>query len=236
MQSINKYYNFLSRVSLFDGIDDKDLEQLFEDMHIKQYHRGEMVTFDTEEHAKCYITYEGLFKLTRVDEKGEEIVISIVDKADAISPMYFSEHYDVCAEFVKNTTLLSFNKDVIDAFASKNHQFALNIINFLAGNVQKLMLSKEVLQLKTTKEKVGWYLVHAKIDNSFTLPYSKHLIASYLGMKPESFSRALLNLKKEGISLEGKSIVLDTGDELCKYCDRVTGSNCQEFLSDRCMH
>ena len=98
------------------------------------------------------------------------------------------------------------------------------------------MLSKEVLQLKTAKEKVGWYLVHSKVNNTFKLPYSKALIASYLGMKPESFSRALTQLKEEGVNLENKSIVLDNGDELCKYCDKVTGSACQSFKTERCIH
>jgi len=232
----NKYYHFLAKIPLFKNIDESELIDFLHSVKVRQYHRGELVTLDSEEHDKCYVVYEGLFKLTKLDEKGEEIVITIADKADAIAPMHFSEHYEVCAEFVKNTTLLYFNKDEIDRFTAKNHQFSRNMIAFLADSVQQLMLSAEVLQLKTAKEKVGWYLVHSKVNNTFKLPYSKALIASYLGMKPESFSRALTQLKEEGVNLENKSIVLDNGDELCKYCDKVTGSACQSFKTERCIH
>ena len=234
--NFNKYHAFLSKVSLFKDILEKDLTDFFHSMQIKQYHKGEMLTFNAPDHDKCYIVYEGLFKLTKFDENGDEIVIKILDKSDAISPMHFSPHYEVCAEFVKKTTLIYFTKKDIDDFIAKNHQFSTNIIDFLAKGVQDLLLSAEVLQLKSAKEKVGWYLVHAKINNTFELPYSKALIASYLGLKPESFSRALAKLKEEGIVLDNKTIKLLNGDELCKYCDKVIGSDCPSFLTENCAH
>ncbi|QKQ24631.1 helix-turn-helix domain-containing protein [Candidatus Ruthia endofausta] len=45
-------------------------------------------------------------------------------------------------------------------------------------------------------------MVHSKINNTFELSYSKSLTAAYLAMKPESFSRALAKLKKDGIILD----------------------------------
>ncbi|WP_201340299.1 helix-turn-helix domain-containing protein [Isorropodon fossajaponicum symbiont] len=56
------------------------------------------------------------------------------------------------------------------------------------------------------------------------MPYSKSLTAAYLGMKPESFSRTLAELKKDGIILDNKKIKLANGHELCGYCDKVTGA------------
>ncbi|MBT3195096.1 MAG: Crp/Fnr family transcriptional regulator [Candidatus Ruthia sp.] len=232
----SKYRTFLARHPLFEGVSGEELSTFTQSMQIQQYHKGEMVTFDDCSHANLYIAYEGLLKLTKIDEKGDEIVLSILDKNSAVTPMYFSPHYDVCAEFVKNTTLFHFSGSDIRRFIDKNHAFSNNIIQFLADSVQTLMISAEVLQLKSAKEKVGWYLVHAKINNTFEMPYSKTLTASYLGMKPESFSRALSDLKKEGVILENKKIKLKNGDELCKYCDRVAGSTCAFFRTDSCIH
>ena len=232
----NKYHRFLSKLPLFKGILEDDLTNFFRSMQVKQFHKGEMVTFNMDEHSKLYIVYEGLFKLTKIDEKGDEIVLSILDQGGVVSPMHFSPYYDVCAEFIKNTTMFYFTEKAVNDFSTKNHQFSINTIKFLADSVQTLMISAEVLQLKTAKEKVGWYLVHAKINNTFKLPYSKSLIASYLGMKPESFSRALTELKKDGVTLKNKKIVLENGDELCKYCDKVSGSNCAFFQTELCIH
>ena len=235
-EHLGRYHGFLSKLALFDNIEPAALESFFAKVQVKQYHKGEMVTFDAAEHSKLYICYDGLFKLSKIDERGDEIVLKIIDKRGVVSPMHFSQYYDVAADFVKNTTIFYFNDNDVADFMRKNHQFSLNIVKFLADSVQALMLSAEVLQLKTAKEKVGWYLVHAKINNTFELPYSKALIASYLGMKPESFSRALSELKKEGVTLENKTIKLDNGSELCRYCDKVTGSDCSSFGTNQCIH
>jgi CRP/FNR family transcriptional regulator len=231
-----KNHTFLHTISLFKNIDDSDLIDFFNLVQVRQYNRGEMITLTSKQHAKCYIVYEGLLKLVKTDERGNEIVIDIADKTDVISAIHFSEHYDIYAEFVKKTTLLYFDKNMIDELSIKSHQFSINIINLLAENMQKLMLSAEVLQLKTAKEKVGWYLARSKINNTFQLAYSKSLIASYLGMRSESFSRALLDLKKEGVHLNNKTISLDNGSELCRYCDKVIGSKCTSTKTKTCVH
>ena len=231
-----KYHNFLAKQALFKDIEENDLIDFIQSLHIKQYQKGEIVTFNDQEHANLYIVYDGLLKLTKTNEKGDEVVLSIFDKNDAVTPMYYSPYYDVCVEFVKDTTMFYFTETDVKHFIRQNHAFSNNIIKFLADSVQALMISAEVLQLNTAKEKVGWYLAHAKINNTFELPYSKVLIASYLGIKPESFSRALAELKKEGIVLKNKKINLVNGDELCKYCDRVTGSSCSLFQTEACAH
>ncbi len=234
--NLSRYYSYLIKLPIFQGLTEDQLKPLFENMQVKQFHKGEMVSFDSEEHSKLYINFDGLFKLTKIDERGDEIVLRIVDKKGVVSPMHFSQYYDVAADFVKNTTLFYFSEQAVAKMMADNHQFSLNIVQFLADGVQALMLSAEVLQLKTAKEKVGWYLVHAKINNTFKLPYSKSLIAGYLGMKPESFSRALGELKKDGVILENKKIRLNNGDELCGYCDPVTGSSCAFFKTSECVH
>ncbi|ALE52492.1 hypothetical protein SP60_04230 [Candidatus Thioglobus autotrophicus] len=233
---LERYHSYLLRLPIFNNLTKEELQPLFDTLQIKQFHKSEIVTFNAKEHARVYINFEGLFKLTKIDERGDEIVLKIVDKKDVVSPMHFSPHYDVAADFVKNTTLFYFTQEAIAKMMASHHQFSLNIVQFLADSVQSLMLSAEVLKLKTAKEKVGWYLVHSKVNATFELPYPKSLTAAYLGMQPESFSRALSELKKEGVFLDNKKIRLDNGDELCTYCDPVTGSNCAFFKTSECAH
>ena len=233
---IDKYHNYLLSLPIFKNLTEEELKPLFSNLQVKQFHKSEVITFNSKEHSRLYINFDGLFKLTKIDERGDEIVLKIVGNKDVVSPMHFSPHYDVAADFVKNTTLFYFPKEAIAQAMADHHQFSLNIVQFLADNVQSLMLSAEVLQLKTAKEKVGWYLVHSKANGTFELPYSKSLTASYLGMQPESFSRALSELKKDGIVLDNKKILLNDGKELCVYCDPVTGSSCAFFKTDTCLH
>ena len=64
------------------------------------------------------------------------------------------------------------------------------------------MTNAEVWRLKSAHEKVGWYLNSININNLGRLSLSKSAIASFLGITPESFSRALNKLGKEGIAIE----------------------------------
>ncbi|HIF88869.1 MAG TPA: Crp/Fnr family transcriptional regulator [Candidatus Thioglobus autotrophicus] len=233
---IEQYSAFLSKLPIFKNISKNELGPLFQTMQVHQYHKGDTVIFDADQHANLYLVESGLFKLTKFDQRGDELVLRIVDQNDAISPMHFSPHYDISAEFVKDTTLIYFSKNSINNLIAKNHQFSMNIIQFLAESAQTLMLFAEVLQLKTTREKVGWYLVRAKINNLLEFPHPKRLIAAYLGMAPESFSRALTDLKNDGIFVKNRSIELNNGNELCQYCDAVTGSDCDDFKSNACIH
>ena len=57
------------------------------------------------------------------------------------------------------------------------------------------------------------------------LPYDKTLVASKLGMQPETFSRALSKLKKNtGIEVQGSIITIPDFKMLSDYCCSVCSS------------
>lgn len=232
----SKYFAFMHNIALFQGIKKEDLNEFFAKMQIEQYHKGEIQQFDPKQHSKLYIVFKGTFKLTNTNVEGDEIVLSLFSAGDAVTPLYFSPYFDVSAGFIEDTILFHFKENDVQRFIKNNHQFSMNNIKFLANSVQNLMITNTVLQLKTAKERVGWFLAHGKINNNSELPVSKNIIASFLGITPESFSRALSSLKNDGVTINNKIIQLDNGDELCKYCDRVTGSNCSLFRTEPCAH
>ncbi|MFN3077995.1 MAG: helix-turn-helix domain-containing protein, partial [Alphaproteobacteria bacterium] len=73
------------------------------------------------------------------------------------------------------------------------------------------------LKLKTTEQRLADYLLGLIPDRKATaatvrLPYDKKILASQLGMTPESLSRAIAKLRAVGIrSLGGALIVSDVG-------------------------
>ena len=231
--SIN-YRNFLSSLPLFENILEEEIESMLSHLKVKNYQKGELFSFDVNNRPRLYLTFIGQFKLTKINERGDEMILRVVNAGEVISPMHFSHYYDVSAEFIKDTTLLYFSEETINKLVKENPKFAKNIINMLAESVQSLMVTAEVWRLKNTKERLGWFLASVNNNNLGKLPISKSLLASYLGMTPETLSRALKKLSEEGIELENKTIVQKTGKELCSYCDKVIGSDCNVFGSHDC--
>ncbi|MBT5499912.1 MAG: Crp/Fnr family transcriptional regulator [Thiotrichales bacterium] len=228
------HINFLSGLSLFENIQAVEIESMLPQLKIKKYQKGEIFSFDINNRPRLYLTFIGQFKLTKINERGDEMILRVVNAGEVISPMHFSHYYDVSAEFIKDTTLLYFSESTVNSFVKKSPQFAKNIINMLAESIQALMVTAEVWRLKNTKERLGWFLASVNNNNLGKLPIAKSILASYLGMTPESLSRALKKLSDEGIELENNTIVQKTGYELCSYCDKVIGSDCNVFGSHDC--
>ena len=228
------YLNFLSELTLFKNMRANEIESVATHLKVKNYQKGEMFSFDVNNRPRLYISFTGQFKLTKINERGDEMILRVINQGEVVSPMHFSHYYDVSAEFITETTLLYFSEETINNLVKENLTFAKNIINMLAENVQSLMVTAEVWRLKNTKERLGWFLASVNNSNLGKLPISKSLLASYLGMTPESLSRALKKLGEEGIELENKNIIQKTGKELCAYCDKVIGSDCNVFGSHDC--
>lgn len=228
------YLNFLSELALFKNMQANEIESVTTYLKVKNYQKGEMFSFDVNNRPRLYISFTGQFKLTKINERGDEMILRVINQGEVVSPMHFSHYYDVSAEFITDTTLLYFSEETINNLVKENLTFAKNIINMLAENVQSLMVTAEVWRLKNTKERLGWFLASVNNSNLGKLPISKSLLASYLGMTPESLSRALKKLSEEGIELENKNIIQKTGKELCAYCDKVIGSDCNIFGTHDC--
>ncbi len=66
----------------------------------------------------------------------------------------------------------------------------------------------------------------------FTLPFKKQIIANYLGMTPETFSRTLKQMKTIGVSVDDDVIRMKDAFALCHFCDSDTASLCPKYSDD----
>ena len=60
------------------------------------------------------------------------------------------------------------------------------------------------------------------------LPYEKALIAARLGMKPESFSRAMARLRGLGVYVEGEQVAISDVERLAAYARKREGEGGEE--------
>jgi hypothetical protein len=72
-------------------------------------------------------------------------------------------------------------------------------------------------------QRIGWYVFDnasqkGKFRNKLCLKHDKALIATYLGMKPETFSRSIKKLEKANVFFKGSEITIDDKDLLHKFC------------------
>ena len=192
-----KRLDFLMSLPLFKDFEKKELEQIVSKMALTKYQKGEILALTQSGWSRLYIMTEGQGKLVKLNYRGDELILRLVNKSDIISSMHFSRAFDTSIEFFEDSSLLSLSETAVNKFIEESNSFASNIISMLSDNVQLLMSNAEVWRLKTAKEKVGWYLNSININNLGKLTLSKSAISLFLGITPESFSRALNKLEND---------------------------------------
>ncbi|MDT1060891.1 helix-turn-helix domain-containing protein [Paracoccus sp. CPCC 101403] len=86
------------------------------------------------------------------------------------------------------------------------------VMSHLAMSFRGMVRQAKNLKLRTGRERlIAWLLSQARREgnlHTFTLPFEKRHLASYLGMTPESLSRVFNALKSEGITLDGSRVII----------------------------
>ncbi|AKI00174.1 cAMP-binding protein [Hoeflea sp. IMCC20628] len=90
--------------------------------------------------------------------------------------------------------------------------FAMSTIIELASCYRSVVRQTKNLRLRNSRERVAAYILNqakrAGNAASFILPAEKRLLASYLGMTPENFSRAIKSLQPDGVAMDGMRIII----------------------------
>ncbi|MGD9669040.1 MAG: helix-turn-helix domain-containing protein [Hyphomicrobiaceae bacterium] len=85
-----------------------------------------------------------------------------------------------------------------------------NVSVALGGGFRNMVRYLRDHKLRSADQRLAAYLVRLIGENGgaceITLPLRKHVIASFLGMKPESLSRAFAGLHALGVSVEGERV------------------------------
>lgn len=96
--------------------------------------------------------------------------------------------------------------------------FAVDVIEDLATGYRSMVRHTKNLKLRNARERLAAYLLKQSALNGgamgFTLPHEKRLIASYLGITPESLSRALKALAADGVHVQGGRVTLTDKNRL----------------------
>ncbi|HWU49169.1 MAG TPA: GAF domain-containing protein [Asticcacaulis sp.] len=110
-------------------------------------------------------------------------------------------------DHLSNKVLELLTRRVQDARIEVEHQASFNATQIAACFLQQLCVS------------------HRLDPTGFSLPYSKHLIASRLGMEQESLSRIFPRLRDHGVTIEGRKTVFTDLEAVQAYaCDACTVS------------
>jgi len=239
--SVRAYIDTIKALPLFAGLDTASLNELLKYARITSHDKGALIFMQGEQASRFYIILEGWVKLFKGNVDGQESILQVLSTGDnMLETVIFNDTpLPVNAQAVDNVKLLSIPASMIREKLKNNHALAVNMLSTVSGRSQALISQFEQLTLKTVTQRVGWFLLKLFLESgdrtkNLKLPYDKSLIAGYLGMKPETFSRTLQTLKDQGIDVERSSISLPDVFALCDFCDSDLAAGCSRHNTPEC--
>lgn len=120
--------------------------------------------------------------------------------------------YLMSARTIERSRVVLVPASDIRAMFRRDGEFAVSIIDELAGCYRAVVRHAKGLKLRTSRERIASYLLRqsrlAGDSASYVLPVEKRFLASYLGMTPENLSRSLRALEADGVKLDGARVII----------------------------
>ena len=159
-----------------------------------------------------YVVLKGKVQVYRGETAGKHAVLSIMlpGAAFALEAGLQNERYAATAEAVGLCRILAIPSVALRQALLEDDGLTAGVVKVLAEKLGEAFQQLERIQLKPTSQRLADFLLGLVPDNSgaaeFVLPYEKSLIANYLGMEPESLSRALKDLQSLGVANRGRRV------------------------------
>jgi CRP-like cAMP-binding protein len=207
MKASNILPGELRRHPLFGGLDDVQLAQLLETAHIINLDDGQHLFQCQQPASQFFMVRNGTIRLYLSAPDGAEKVIHLVTAgetfAEAITFME-GQAYPVNASALDSCEVLAFSNYTFRAMLRESTDTCFRLMADMSTWLKRQLADIDALTLQNATLRFTNYLLHqapvgAQHAVTIRLGAPKQVIASRLSIKPESLSRILRNLQREGL-------------------------------------
>lgn len=198
----------------------------------KSLQNNDRVMSHGDDADSLWLVLSGWVKLTRQTPDGKETVVGLCAEGDMFgeAALFSGANYPYTGEIVgAKAELAAIPASTLRAAIAKDASISSTIMAMMSERTSQAQLKLEQLTTMSAAQRLGCFLLHlchTQSDGAKTIeiPLEKHILAAYLGMKPETLSRSQQQLKPLGIDVTGANI---TVHDIGKLRDFVCGS-CSE--------
>lgn len=231
MQIGDKELELVRQTALFGGLDEAALTSLLADASICHISSGEVLFLQGEPVKACFIMLEGWIKLYRISTTGEEAVVAVFTRGQSFAEAaaFTDGKYPVNCEAVTDARVLHVPCSTLLRQIRANPDIGLAMLASTSLHLHDLVRQVEQLKTHTGVQRVAEFLVSlCPVEEgacTIGLPYDKALIASRLGMKPESLSRSFARLRNIGVRVERGVAAVSDIERLKDYAEGARGAS-----------
>lgn len=200
----------------------------------KTYEDDDRIVSHGDAAGSLWLVLSGWIKLMRQTPDGKESIIGLCTEGDVFGEAALFPHanYPYTAEVVGSSAeLAAIPAATIRALVAKEPSISAKVMALLNERTSQAQLKLEHMTTMSAAQRLGCFLLrlcHTQANGAKALriPVEKHILATYLGMKPETLSRSQQQLKPLGISVSGHTITIDHIEKLREFvCNSCSESS-----------
>jgi CRP/FNR family transcriptional regulator, dissimilatory nitrate respiration regulator len=209
--------NTMRQCVLLQPLDAEQFDQIVQASHALQLTENSILFEQNAELTDIYLLMSGGIKLQRLAPSGDEKVIEIIRPGQTFAEAVLflgGSRYPVSAVSVSHSVVVAINAEAYLELLNTSSTLCKNLLAKLSQRLHWMVNEVDRLTLhNATFRLVDYLLSHISEDNNdrtgVRLVAPKQVIASRLSIKPETLSRTLKDLSKQGlITLDGPQIEL----------------------------
>jgi|TARA_R110000868_G_scaffold231066_1_gene484398 CRP-like cAMP-binding protein len=158
-------------------------------LKIRKVKKGEQLLKQGDICQHTFFVEKGLLRYFSIDKKGKENVLQFAPENWFITDresVYFNQPSKYYIDALEDSEVLVLEKNFVEKISEQNNSFAEFNNKLLHNHIRSLQKRIELLLSATAEER---YLDFIKVYPNLLLRVPQTLIASYLGITPESLSR-----------------------------------------------
>jgi len=192
-------------ISLFAGLEKPQLVALADIAAVKSYVKGQTIFVDGAEAVGFHGVLTGRARVFKLSFEGKEQILEVFGPGDTFgeAAALSMQRYPAHADAVEKCTTLFFPRQAFRRLVETHPTLALNMLADLSRRLHRFTNLVEELSLKEVPGRLAAHLLYLSErqgdSDDLTLELPKVQLASLLGTIPETLSRILARMMREGL-------------------------------------
>lgn len=213
----------LQKTALFGHLGADTFDLLFRGQPVALAAKDAMLCHWGAPAETCFIVLKGIVKVFRLNETGESALLALhgPGRALMLAEGLTGKPYSASVQAISPARVMCLNVKILSELMAADAKLAMALLAAAAGDLRRLIVHLEELKAMTGPARLATLILNLSEQRAgtaeITLPYEKQLVANWLGMTPESFSRAMGQLKDHGLSVRRDHLIIANAERLRSF-------------------
>jgi CRP/FNR family transcriptional regulator len=207
----------IGSIPFFEELPNEQIEDLSMIITDQVFDRGQIIFSEGDDGNGFYVVASGRVKIFKLSPEGKEQILHIFGPGDPFGEVavFAGQQFPANAEAMESSRIFFFSRESFSDLIKDNPSLALNMLAILSKRLRRFANLIEDLSLKEVPGRLAAHLLYlsgqSEGSEQLELNITKTQLASLLGTIPETLSRILGKMAKQGlIESDGRRIkILD---------------------------